>query len=334
MKVGIVGCGLISRAHIDALRRAQGVEIVAVCDSDPMKADRTAGAHGIPHSYRDLSSLLSERRPDVIHVLTPPRSHRELAIAALEARCHVLVEKPMAIDPCEADLMVTTARRLGLTLSVCHNLLFDPAMIEARALVARGAIGKIVAVDIFWGYFHGWMDRLRADHWMHELPGGYLQEVAPHPVYLLQEFLPDSRLVSATARNGDRAGLGLLFAGRSGPGVIALSLSAKPYRRFVTLHGTEMSIGADLTNSTLVRFRQGRPGSERQSLDHGLQLVWSGLRKAVRKRVDRPSGELAISHRRFIEAFYRCLRDGTTPPVTGAAGHAVVATLDRIWNPL
>ena len=334
MRVGIAGCGLISRAHIDALRRVQGVEIVAVCDSDPMKARRTAGAHGIPHSYGDLSSLLNERRPDVVHVLTPPRSHGELAIAALEAGCHVLVEKPMAIDMCEAGVMVATACRLGLTLSVCHNLLFDPAMIEARALVAQGTIGNVVAVDIFWGYFHGWRDRLRADHWMHELPGGYLQESAPHPVYLLQEFLPDARLVSATTRKAGEAGLGLLFAGRSGPGVIALSLSTKPYRRFVTIHGTEMSIGADLTNSTLVRFRQGRPGSERQSLDHGLQLVWSGLRKAVRKRVDRPSGELAISHRRFIEAFYRCLRDGTTPPVTAGDGQAVVATLERIWNPI
>jgi predicted dehydrogenase len=340
VRVGIVGCGDVSRAHIRALHRITGVEVVAVCDTDQARARRIAGDSEIPLSFGNLSELLSEARPEVVHVLTPPRTHKDLALEAMEAGCHVLVEKPMAIDVGEADAMLAAARRRRVTLSVCHNFLFDPAMTEARALVARGAIGRVVAVDIFWGFFHGWVSRFQEGHWVHDLPGGLLHETAPHPVYLLREFLPDARLVSATACKADgvvplfRDTLSVFFAATSGPGVVTLSLSAKPYLRFVTLYGTEVSLRVDLASSTLVRLRQARPGSERQSLDHGVQLVSTALRKAVQKRLDRRDRDLAIPHRFFVERFHRCLRDGTEPPVTPEAGRAVVAILDQIWAAL
>lgn len=337
MKVGIVGCGLISGAHIRALRRDPDVQLIAVCDSDPAKASRVADDYGIPHSYGDVAALLdgaNGRRPEVVHILTPPRDHYPLTMLALQAGCHVLVEKPMALDVREASAMAAAARRLGLTLSVCHNHLYDPAILQARELVARGALGRIIAVEVFWGYFHGWQDRRRTGHWMHDLPGGHLQESAPHPVYLLQEFLPEARVVTAITPDAEAAALGVMFAGASGPGTIALTLATKPYRRLVTLHGTQLSLTVDLTNSTLVKFQVGIPGSERQSLHHGFQLVWSGLRNAVRKRLAAPGRELALSHRLFIEAFYRSLRQRSTPPVTAEAGQAVVAALDQVWAAL
>jgi predicted dehydrogenase len=77
--VGVVGCGHVARKHFAALRRLGNVRIIG------------AGAYG------DLDAMLEERRPDVVHILTPPQSHCELGLAAMRAGCHVLVEKPLAI---------------------------------------------------------------------------------------------------------------------------------------------------------------------------------------------------------------------------------------------
>lgn len=103
MRVAIVGCGQISRAHINALQETDGLEIKAVCDLDVWRARDIANLAGSANAYGDLATLLREERPDAVHVLTPPETHADLATQAMEASCHVLVEKPMALSLQQAD---------------------------------------------------------------------------------------------------------------------------------------------------------------------------------------------------------------------------------------
>ena len=90
MKVGIIGCGHISKEHILHIRRIKGAEIVGICDINEENTLDKARQFGIQRTYRDASSLLEETSPDVVHVLTPLQNHKQLSIQAIEAGCHVL----------------------------------------------------------------------------------------------------------------------------------------------------------------------------------------------------------------------------------------------------
>ena len=338
MRVGIIGCGVVSEGHIHHIRRITGVEIVGVCDTDKERAQEISHRFGIRHIYRDAVDMLKERVPDVVHILTPPDTHKELSIQAMEAGCHVLVEKPMALNVKEADEMIAASRHHRVTLGICHNHLFDPAVLEAKELVARGAIGRVIAVEIFWmPYLAG--NRYRTTQWIYELPGGIFHEVAPHPVYLQMEFLKTLRVVSALSKKtgsdlptpSDE--LRVLFDGESGQGSLSISVCANPYLVFLNIYGTDMSIHVDIINNTLVKFKRSGLGKISKALvniDHSLQL----LSKTITNTIGTLQGRRTLGHGILIEKFYESLRKGTDPPVTGEDGRAAVAVLDQIWAKL
>ncbi len=338
MRVGIIGCGVVSEGHIHHIRRITGVEIVGVCDTDKERAQEISHRFGIRHIYRDAVDMLKERHPDVVHILTPPDTHKELSIQAMEAGCHVLVEKPMALNVKEADEMIAASRHHRVTLGICHNHLFDPAVLEAKELVARGAIGRVIAVETFWmPYLAG--NRYRTTQWIYELPGGIFHEVAPHPVYLQMEFLKTLRVVSALSKKtgsdlptpSDE--LRVLFDGESGQGSLSISLCANPYLVFLNIYGTDMSIRVDIINNTLVKFKRSGLGKISKALvniDHSLQL----LSKTITNTIGTLQGRRTLGHGILIEKFYESLRKGTDPPVTGEDGRAAVAVLDQIWAKL
>lgn len=340
MRVGIIGCGTVSRNHIVATSRLPGVEVVGVCDTDREKAVEAARLFGIKHAYQDAASMLRELEPNVVHVATPPGAHRDLSIMAMEAGCHVLVEKPMALDASEADEMLDASRRHQVTLGVCHNLLFLPAILEARELVARGELGEVVDVDMFMRmYREGPQDRLRTIHWFHELPGGVFHEAAPHPVYLLKEFLRSLSLVSAVLKTfpGDLPSpsgeLRVLFEGEVGLGSCLISVHAKPYLKFLDIYGTKMSVRVNLNNNTIVKFR--RDGLTKVSkalvnIGQSLQL----MSKTATNTLGTLLGLRTLGHGALIKAFYESIRKGVEPPVTGEDGREVVALLDQVWAKL
>src|SRR6185369_14550523 len=94
-RVGVAGAGYVAAHHLRALRDLPFVEAVGITDLDEARAQQLAARFGVAGVYRDLSHM-REVHPDVIHVLTPPASHRVLTLEALAMGCHVLVEKPMA----------------------------------------------------------------------------------------------------------------------------------------------------------------------------------------------------------------------------------------------
>lgn len=109
MRVGLVGCGAVAAFHVPALRAARGAELVAAFDLDPAAAARTGARVAAA-----LDELIAQ--VDLVAVCTPPERHADAAIAALEAGRGVLVEKPLATTPDDADRIVAAgAGRLGAT---------------------------------------------------------------------------------------------------------------------------------------------------------------------------------------------------------------------------
>lgn len=340
MRVGIIGCGHVSDQHIRQLRKMQRIEFAGVCDVEHEKAKLSGRRYGIADVYQDVSKFLNEKAPQVVHILTPPQSHKELSIHAMESGCHVLVEKPMAMNTCEAEEMIGIARKRGVILTVCHNFLFVPVFLEARNLVEKGALGRVVSAEVFWRISsQGASDRYNTFAWIHELPGGIFHEVAAHPVYLLAALLGKLEVVSAISKNlvleradkGDE--LKVLFDSETGLGVLSISLSAKPVQKFLRIYGTEMTLHVDLTTNTLLKLRPRGAGVISRALvnvDQSSQLIAQTFLNSSRVLL----GRLPRGHETFISSFYAGVENRNSPPVTGEEGLAVITVLDRIWTEL
>ncbi len=155
IRAGIIGAGFIGPVHIEALRRL-GVRVEAICGSK--SAQGIAEAWGIPQVFLDYDyeAMLRSADLDVVHITSPNRHHFLQAKAALEAGKHVVCEKPLAMDTREtAALVELAAARPRQVFAVNYNVRFYPAVLQLRADVNAGRLGKIVHVN--GSYFQDWL---------------------------------------------------------------------------------------------------------------------------------------------------------------------------------
>ena len=107
MKVEIIGCGSVAvAAHIPGYQKVPGVEVTALCDIDSERARKAAERLDVGHVHSDYREMFEKHNLDIVSVATPPSAHADATIAALEAGAHVLCEKPMAMNPAEAEAMI------------------------------------------------------------------------------------------------------------------------------------------------------------------------------------------------------------------------------------
>jgi predicted dehydrogenase len=195
LRVAIVGCGKIADAHATQILRVGGCEIVGVCDREPLMAQQLYERFPVKRYFNDLAKLVSEARPDVIHITTPPESHFDIAQFCLAHHCHVYVEKPFTLDSHQAQQLVDLADKMGLKLTVGHNSQFSHAARRLRALVRDGYLGgHPVHMESYYGYDLGDAAYARAllgdrHHWVRRLPGKLLQNIISHGIARIAEFL-------------------------------------------------------------------------------------------------------------------------------------------------
>jgi predicted dehydrogenase/nucleoside-diphosphate-sugar epimerase len=342
MRVAIVGCGEIARMHIGALRAIGGLNISAVCDRDEQRA-RAALTHA-PEArvYTDLARLLADDRPDAVHVLTPPATHAALAVQAMNAGCHVLVEKPMALSVDEADRMLAAARTNQVKLCTNHNYLRKPSVRRAAELVASGALGKVVYVEGYYGLSGegGSFEAAGGAHWAYRLPGGIFTNFLPHLIYLQRAFLGEIEDVAGVAV-GNAGGsseqspseLVVLLQGRGVAGSMTFSTLAKPYAKFIDIYGTRAIVHADLVREVCtIRRQYGLPRLLTKALynmEESIQLA-SGtalntIKVAAGSMKNMP--ELTV----FFREFYDSIRENGEPPATGEDGRRMIQVMEQVW---
>lgn len=194
LRAAIVGCGKIADAHAAAILRVKGCEIVGVCDRELFMARQLSERFPVKACFDDLTELLGQSQPDVIHITTPPASHFEIASLCLEHGCHVYVEKPFTIDAREAQQLVSLAVQKGLKLTVGHNYQFSHAARRLRALVQDGYLGGApIHMESYYGYNLSDPSYARAllgdgQHWVRRLPGKLLHNIISHGVARIMEF--------------------------------------------------------------------------------------------------------------------------------------------------
>src|SRR5258708_7248584 len=196
LRVAIVGCGKIADGHVQEVRKlTDEARLVAVCDREMLLAEQLALRYGIPRHYDDFRALLEVEKPDVVHITTPPESHLPLGKPALEAGCHIYVEKPFALSRADAADLIAAAERADRRLTAGYFSYCDPPALAMRESIAAGAIGTPVHVESFYGYDLGgaFGKALLGDptHWVHRLPGKLLQNLIDHMLNKVVEFVPD-----------------------------------------------------------------------------------------------------------------------------------------------
>ena len=151
LRVGLVGVGAAAQVnHIPALKRTEGVELVALVDRDPEKAGRVAQKFQVPRVHARLDDLLADEEIDAVDICTPNFLHAPIATAALEAGKHVLCERPLARNGGEAATMLKAAKKADRMLMCCVQHRFRPDAQLLKKFVEKGDLGDIFLAKSGW----------------------------------------------------------------------------------------------------------------------------------------------------------------------------------------
>ena len=199
LRVGVAGTGFIGRVHLAAARRA-GADVVAVAASSAERSRAAAQALHVPVGAGSAEQLL-EHDLDVLHVATPNHLHTALAVAALEAGVHVVLEKPVALDRDDAQALLAAARGRDLVVAVPFVYRFYPTVRHARELVRSGEVGDVRLLHGH--YLQDWLALPGDNNWrVDQAQGGpsrAFADIGSHWCDLVQ-FVTGARVARVLAR--------------------------------------------------------------------------------------------------------------------------------------
>lgn len=206
-RAALVGTGSIAEAHVRAVEATAGRVILdAAVDIDAGRVGDFARRHATPHAFTDLGEMLTQRRPDIVLIATPPAEHATMCIAAMEAGAWVLCEKPLCGSLAELDLILAAERRTGCYTACIFQMRFGASTAHLKRLADDGHLGRpLVGVcNTLWYrdpayYAVPWRGR-----WETEL-GGPTTGLGIHAMDHFLHLMGDWTDVRAIARTLDRA---------------------------------------------------------------------------------------------------------------------------------
>jgi predicted dehydrogenase len=316
--IAVVGYGYWGAKHVRVLSSIPGVAVTVV-DAHPERLI-AAAAH---YPAARLSNNLDDVLPDVdaVVVATPPASHARLAKRALEARRHVLVEKPLTTSVADAEMLVELSEKQGLILMVGHTFAYNPAVWKLRELVDSGALGRILYVDTA---------RLSLGRYQQDV--NVLWDLAPHDISIISYVLDDLPSVTAVwaQRNvgGPHADVAYLRLDFDGVGVQAFInvswLSPNKVRRVTVVGEKRMAVYNDLSDNERIRIYD--IGVDIHAIDeasnaHGLPVTYrTGDIISPFVPFQEP---LVLQDEHFVD----CTQTGIPPRTSGQRGLEVVRVL-------
>ncbi|PPR22258.1 MAG: scyllo-inositol 2-dehydrogenase (NAD(+)) [Alphaproteobacteria bacterium MarineAlpha10_Bin2] len=147
LKAGVIGAGWFGEIHCNVIAGVPGLELAALADRDAARLEEIGRQYGIASLHTDYRDLLADPAIDLVHIVTRWDSHAEIAVAALAAGKHVLLEKPMAPTVAECEQICQAARDADTYLMVGHVCRFNPRCIAAQKAIAAGSIGRVVSLN-------------------------------------------------------------------------------------------------------------------------------------------------------------------------------------------
>jgi predicted dehydrogenase len=322
IRVAVIGAGYIAREHLRCLRSLPGVTVAAIADRSPTLAEAVAEEFGVAQHFGEAQRMLDAVGPDFVHVTTPPQSHVLLTRLALEAGCHVFVEKPLALSRADADALLDLAQARGRWLLEDHNYLFNPSV---QALL-RADLGRCVHLDALFavnplgiGSRHG---DAAAPESLVALPGGAVLDFVTHLAYLACAFLGAPRSASTQWRPAPAAPtwgeFRALVECEGGSAALGWSASAQPDTFSLRVHGTKARGAASLFEP-LLTLEQVHDGPRplipvRNGLAASRAYARSALLGLWRKLQGRPVTYAGLWE--LLARTYAAFDGGAPPPIS------------------
>ncbi len=336
LRCAVIGTGAIGFDHLNGFLHCRRATVVAIAEKSPARAKEAADRFKIPRSYADYQELLEQPDLDAVTIALPNHLHAPVAIEALKARKHVLLEKPMAMNAAEAFRIIETAKKIRRTLMVGMNFRFDRQTQIARQFIQRGDLGEIYHARAFWLRRSGIP---RTGSWFTQkglAGGGCTVDLGVHMLDVCLHLLDDFEVTRVSAQTfakfGPR-GLGEFEWGRS---------EIDPKKPF----------DVEDYSVALIRFKSGKtlalesswaanqPGDARE---YGIDLLGTNAGLSLypaRLYRSGPSGyetvQLAapklIHFEDRIQHFVNCVLDGKKPLVPVEESLKVQGILDAIYE--
>ncbi|TLY46620.1 MAG: Gfo/Idh/MocA family oxidoreductase [Nitrospirae bacterium] len=354
LKVAIVGCGKIADVHASQIHRIKGCEIVGVCDKEPLMARQLYERFPVKRYFSDLTELLSEAQPDVVHITTPPDSHFDIARACLERGCHVYVEKPITLHAEEAQVLVVLANKKGLKLTVGHDDQFSHAARRMRTLVHSGYLGGIpVHMESYYCYDLGDSGYARAllgnkQHWVRGLPGGLLHNIISHGIARIAEFLTsDSPQVVAYGfvspllkRMGESEIVDelrvIISEEECTSAYFTFSSQMRPSLHQLRVYGPKNGLVLDQDQETVIKLRGGRFKSYGEKFIPPVIFAEQHLGNLIRnvRTFLARDFHMMSGMKYLIESFYGSIIQGTPVPIPYREILLTARIMDAIFDQL
>ncbi len=264
---GVMGCGRIANGRTipEGIKAASNAVLVATADSRPERARQTAERWGA-RCYESPQDLMAADDVDAVYISAPPYAHAQWTIAAARAGRHVLCEKPMAMNPPEAEQMAQVVQQQGIVFGLGFMMRYHPCHVKLKQLIDAGTIGTPVALRTRYSVWSASVVPGELGDWQHTLRyagGGPLFDMGCHAIDLFNYFVGQAETVAALSdtlvhdyETEDTCTVLLKLKG--GPHATLQAYNSVPNfeeRNMLEIHGSE---GTVVARGTLSQLPTGR----------------------------------------------------------------------------
>ena len=325
-RIALVGCGRISRNHFEAIDRIDGLELVAVSDTDAERAKQAGSEWNVPH-FASYERMLAGSKADVVTIATPSGLHAEQGVAAAQAGKHVVMEKPMAISLTGADALVHACDKAAVQLFVVKQNRLNPPIQLLRRAVDRNRFGRIYMANctVHWARPQEYYDQAPwRGTW--EFDGGAFMNQASHYVDLVQWLMgPVESVMAKTATLARRietedTGIAILKFRSGALGTIEVTMLAYP---------------RNLEGSITILGEKGSAkigGTAVNKIEHWEFAEYDDDDKLVESANTNPPNVYGLGHQGYYRNVLSVLRGEAKPDTDGRAGRKSLELILGIYE--
>ncbi|MEP6732809.1 MAG: Gfo/Idh/MocA family oxidoreductase [bacterium] len=326
VRIALLGCGRISRNHLDAIAKVKELELVAVADTNLTRAQETGAAYGVP-AFGSLEDMLTAVPSHMVTICTPSGLHPQHGIVAAKAGRHVLTEKPMAISLASADELVQVCDAAGVYLFVVKQNRLNPPIQLLRRAVDKGRFGRIYManVTVRWTRPQEYYD---AESWRGtwEFDGGAIMNQASHYVDLMQWLLgPVESVMAKTATQARRieaedSGVAVVKFRSGALGVIEVNVLTYPrnLEGSITILGEKGSVKIG--------------GTAVNKVEHWTFETYDDDDKLIETASTNPPNVYGFGHEGYYRNLLPVLRGEARPDTDGRAGRKSLELILGIYE--
>ncbi len=325
MKGALIGCGFFAQNQLHGWRDIQGVEIVALCDTDSTRLHATACSFDVSRTYTDAAEMLAEGGFDFVDIATTVESHRSLVEMAAKAGVHIICQKPFAENMNDARLMVQAARAAGKTLMVHENFRWQSPIQAALKIVESGEIGDPFFCRVS---FRSGYDVFAGQPYLAEGKRFIIEDLGIHILDIARAFVGDVDQITATTRrinstiNGEDVATMLLKHNGGATSVVDCSYATQRLpetfpQSLLEIDGTMGTLRLDAGYQLAVHTRSETSRDVSPAVLPWAEKPWHNIQESV----------LSIQ-----QHFVECITTGQEPQTSGSDNLKTLALVEAAYE--